>query len=598
MHGRQHGDDATFGDHPAWQWALRLSLALALVLGAAGYWLNQPPADRHAGHALYHALQLFILHAPHFDGDIPLPLEIARWLAPLSSAGGLATLLLRSFREELRRRRLRELRGHVVICGLGRKGMELARHLRRAEAPQRPDVVVLDKDPPHDLAAECESLGAQLLAADATRAGALRTAGIARAASVYALCPEDATNCEIAAQVAQLLDACGGSGLDCYVHLDAAELGQTLQQALPPGLGSSRVRLHAVDAFDPEAIALLVHGLPLDHGSLAAGDPRGVRLVILGFGRMGRALAVRAAQLGQFANGRRLRIEVIDRQALRNRDALFFHHPHIGQAADLAFHEHEAASPAVRELVEGFCRDRGWHTSIVIAFDNEPLALEVCLRLAPAFDSDTVRVAVRLEHDGGLARLLDRLRARESGSALARLQVFGTSRQFVRLSDPEAWPLEKFARQFHAAYVRLRLEQAGGDPRRLEECRQKPELQEWSRLPHDLQDSDRLAAAHIFIKLRALGCEAVPEADPRPAITRFEDADAHMLAKLEHQRWCAERRVAGWVFGETKDVPGRRNPSLVEWERLTPEVRQLDFDSVARIPAILASAGLKVVRRA
>ena len=593
-------DGPAFLRHHVWRRVLVSSAALALVLGTLGNLEHQnDPSGPHVGHALYHTLQLYILHSPHFEGSLPLTLEVARWLAPMSLLAGLVTLGRSMLREEIRRWSLQRLRRHVVICGLGRKGMELVRHLRRRDAPVRPGVVVIDRDPPPDLAAECERLGAHVLAADATQEGSLRAACVVRAAKVFALCPEDATNCEIAAQVARMQDECAGAGLECFVHLDTADLGQTLQQALGAGLGAGRARLHAVDAFDPEALCLLVDGLPLDHAGVAPDDPRGVRLVILGFGRMGRALAVRAAQVGQFANGRRVRIDVIDRHANANRDALLFHHPQIESAAELVFHQHEAVSPVVRAIIEEFCSDARYHTSIAICFDNEPLALEICLRLAPAFEPAAVRVAVRLEHDGGPARLMDRLRSESSGSALARarVQVFGTSRLFVRLTDPEAWKLEKFARRFHEAYVKLTLETAGGDPQALEEQRRRPELQEWSRLPHDLQDSNRQAAAHICIKVRSLGCEVVPETDSRPAITRFEDRDVLMLARLEHRRWCAERWVAGWAFGETKDVGRQRSPSLVEWGRLPPEMKAHDLDAVARIPDILEAAGMKIVKR-
>lgn len=599
MHGhRPGGDEASLAPNPAWSRALLLAAALTLVLGTLGEYEHQDEGQKHVGHALYHTLQLFLLHAPHFQGHIPWTLEVARWLAPVTGVGGVAAVVL-FLRAEVRRRRLRRLAGHVVVCGLGRKGIELVRHLRGGAPDERRPVVVLERDPAPALVAECAGLGVQVLAADATRPDALGSAGVPRAASVFALCPDDATNCEIAAQVVQARGAAGGPALDCFVHLDAAELGQTLQQVLPPALGAGQVHLHAVDAFDPEAIDLLVNGLPLDHEGLAPGDPCGVRLVILGFGRMGRALAVRAAQLGQFANGRSVRIEVIDRHALRNRDALLFHHPHIGQAAELVFHQHEAASPAVRNLVEGFCRDAGWRTSVVIAFDNEPLALDVCLRLAPAFDSDSVRVALRLEHDGGIAHLLERLRAEGQVSApgLARLTVFGTSRRFERLADPGRWPLEQFARRFHEAYLKLRRDGAAGDARKLQELAEDPAAKAWPALAFDLRDSNRQAAAHIHVKLRALGLEAVEREDPRPAVGRLDDDVVLKLARLEHRRWIAERRVAGWEPGEVKDVVRRRSPWLVEWERLPASVQAYDIDAVARIPAILELAGMKAVRR-
>jgi len=613
----QSGGDALpdFGRHPSLRRGLFLLAAVALVLGAIGY--RQYDPDLPWIDALYHSAQHFIMHAPHLEGHVPLTLELGRWLAPVTLLIGFFRLVRLMLREETRQRSLSKLRGHVIVCGLGRKGMELVRHLRSAKNATPPAVVVIEKDPPPDFAAECEKLGAHLLTDDATKPGLLLEAGVRRAARIFAVCPEDATNCEIAVQVAHLRNGQDGGHLDCFVHLSTAELGQTLQQALAVHKTSGQTRLHAVDAFDPEAIALLVDGLPLDHAGVRPNDPSGVHLVILGFGKLGRILAVRAAQLGQFANGKRLRLSVIDGPFKIKQNALLFHNPQIGKAADLKFYEHEAASPAVRDLIEGFCKDSSFHTSVAICFDNEALALEIALRLLPLFDFNDARMAVRMEHQGGLAHLVEEMRRNQPQTAskavvmpaaaseeeqllvkrLSHLRVFGMSQQFVRLANPEEWPLEKFARKIHAAYVELTLKPAEGKPDEIAKLKAKPELQDWDLLPQDLRESNRQQAAHLFIKLRAVGCEAVPASDPRPAVTGFAPGDAQMLARLEHERWNAERWVAGWSYAEKKDIARRLNPNLVPWEKLKPEIQQYDHDTVSRLPKLLETAGMKIVRQ-
>jgi hypothetical protein len=634
-----HGSDGVPGllRPVIWSRILIGSAVLALLLGTVGYCEEQRHADNsvHVGNALYHTLQLFLLHSQHFHGPPPWQLEVARWLAPMSLVFAAITQLHRLVREERGeavRRSLRQATGHVVVCGLGRKGIELVRFLHSRSASPPKSILVIDRAPAPDLVAEVHALGGHVVAGDATREQVLREAGVTRATRVFAICAEDSTNCEIAVQAARLERESGKDTLECYVHLATAELGQTLQPALASHVTDDRARLHAVDAFDPEALELLVRGLPLDHGGVAPDDPRGVRLVILGFGRMGRALAVRAAQLGQFANDRRLRIEVIDRHATANGSALLFHHPQIREAADLEFHEQEAVSRAARNLIEGYCRDTRFHTSIAICFDDETLALEICLQLLPAFDPRNVRVAVRMEREGGLASLVERLRAHArvvpggpapagvartgdvSAAApseqatllagrLARLEIFGTAERLARLANPEDWPLEKFAHQIHDAYVSLTHLRVAGEPKAPEagaSARVKPpaELQDWKDLPHDLKDSSRLQAAHIYFKVRAVGYEVVPKSDPRKAIAAFRPDDAVMLAKLEHARWNAERWVAGWVHAKVKNVEQRESPHLVPWDALPPDIQEYDHVAVARIPLLLDSAGMKMVAKA
>ena len=69
-----------------------------------------------------------------------------------------------------------------------------------------------------------------------------------------------------------------------------------------------------------------------------------------------------------------------------------------------------------------------------------------------------------------------------------------------------------------------------------------------------------------------------------------------MLAKLEHDRWEAERRADGWVYGPTRDAASKRSPYLVPWEELSEDVRDLDRDAVGAIPRLLDDAGLIAVR--
>ncbi|MBW1854163.1 MAG: hypothetical protein JRJ00_05690, partial [Deltaproteobacteria bacterium] len=105
----------------------------------------------------------------------------------------------------------------------------------------------------------------------------------------------------------------------------------------------------------------------------------------------------------------------------------------------------------------------------------------------------------------------------------------------------------------------------------------------------------RKAADHIGIKMRAIGCEIVEISDPGPDTTITEE-ELFMLAKLEHQRWNAERSLAGWTYSKTRNDKARKTPDLTEWENLTKETREYDIDAVKSIPDVLASVGLKAVR--
>jgi hypothetical protein len=76
----------------------------------------------------------------------------------------------------------------------------------------------------------------------------------------------------------------------------------------------------------------------------------------------------------------------------------------------------------------------------------------------------------------------------------------------------------------------------------------------------------------------------------------FTDEEVEKLAEMEHRRWWDERSAAGWSWGEARNDKLKKNPYMVEFEKLPIDVADLDREFVRAIPALLASVGLQVVR--
>ena len=146
--------------------------------------------------------------------------------------------------------------------------------------------------------------------------------------------------------------------------------------------------------------------------------------------------------------------------------------------------------------------------------------------------------------------------------------------------------LEVLARGIHDSYRERRLATLGVAD---------PSLADWDSLPETLRASNRDQAAHFVEKLKVIGCGVVRSEGGGPAFT-FTVAEVETLAKLEHDRWMAERRRQGWKPGPTRDPKARTTPYLVGWEALSEPVRDLDRDAVREIPMQLARAGYAVVR--
>lgn len=77
------------------------------------------------------------------------------------------------------------------------------------------------------------------------------------------------------------------------------------------------------------------------------------------------------------------------------------------------------------------------------------------------------------------------------------------------------------------------------------------------------------------------------------------DSEIKLLAIAEHERWNRERIADGWTLADKKNVERRGTPYLLPWEQLNeryPDIAELDAVFVRAMPAILASAGLQIIR--
>jgi voltage-gated potassium channel Kch len=191
--------------------ALVLGFLVSIVLGYLGWGQVRPHDFAGAAHFLnriYLTLQLFVLHPEKLPRHFPWQLQIARFSAPGVLAIATVTVIVAALSQPLQRARLKRLSGHVIICGAGVHGTQLARNLTRdrpdvrwwQRGPLRPGprVLVVDIDESAPGVQGSPRAGELRLIADTVRADTLRTAGVRKAALLIAVTGDDIVNCQIA----------------------------------------------------------------------------------------------------------------------------------------------------------------------------------------------------------------------------------------------------------------------------------------------------------------------------------------------------------------------------------------------------------------
>jgi len=176
----------------------------------------------------------------------------------------------------------------------------------------------------------------------------------------------------------------------------------------------------------------------------------------------------------------------------------------------------------------------------------------------------------------------------------AAVQAFaGWRPQETEVGSPDAYDKgaiqerETMAKAIHEEFRRERLAAPlAGDPA----------LEDLESLHPDLQASNRDQALHLGTTLKAIGFTFADAEGASEAAPEFTKEEVEIMARLEHGRWVVERLSTGWRYGEERSPEKRTSPYLVAWSGLPENIKELDRQTVRKIPEFLKKVK-KVVKR-
>jgi voltage-gated potassium channel Kch len=556
---------------------------VALSLGYVGFARHFATLGemRSAGDLFYLTLQLFVLESGSVSGPKGWELELARLLAPAVATYTAVQALAEIFYQQLQLVRARFIKDHVVICGLGRKGYLLAQGFR-----QRGDrVVVIEQDEDNDLIEQCREQGTIVLIGNATNQELLRQARVQRTKYVVSVCGDDGANAEVAVHAQELVGDHQGKALTCILHIVDPQLCDLLREREIEMGKVDAFRLEFFNVFDSGARALLN-----EYPAFSETQSRRAHLLVVGLGQMGESLVVHAARSWHARHtptGERLRMTIIDREAERKTQSLCLRYPQLGKVCELVAQPMDIHWPEFQRAEFLFDPDGHCDMTIVyVCLDDDSLGLSAALALRQRVREERIPVVVRMEQDAGLATLLGG--ADGSGSGFENLHAFGLLDRTCKPDLLLGGTHEIIARAIHKGYVGYR--------QKLDETPQPdPAMVPWEELTEEFRESCRRQADHIGAKLKAVGCGLAPLSDWDAELFEFKPEEVEQMARMEHQRWMAERRREGWTTGP-RDSRNRTNPNLVPWEELPEEIKELNRDMVCGFSAFLAKVGLQTYR--
>jgi len=544
----------------------------AFALGYVGYDLHYQNAGLtpSTSDLLYNAFSLFLIQFYGNPVSVPWQLDVARWLAPASLSYAAARAIAASMSDRFARMRMRRLSAHAILCGLDSASLQI---LRSARAAGLRVVVIARED--NRLLGEARSCGAFIIPANPTDTTQLAGAGLKRAAYLFAVSDNDAANTEIAYHALQQRAATGNEpALKCALHIESRKLASALYAH--PAFAQD-CKSYSASLFNQHQLrvrALLDRHGPEQEIASHVADGRPLSILMLGDYGLLDELILHMANIGHYGQEGLLDIHCAGKIAASRVAALLEERPALPSLLKLSAHAVDVQvfnADASEQLLNGVqpnivyvCAERIEQTLIwtrALMVLNVQCPVVVC-------DTSTTRM-----HE----MLLQEFKPYDNVSIVS-LVAEGLGFQTVAYASQD-----RMARLIHENYVESqRLE--GKTPE------DNPSMKSWSEISETLKDANRNQADHNRIKCRLLAGTDSYSADTID--TLLTPRAVERLAILEHERWMAEKLLAGWrQSAEGKDEESLRTDCLVPWNALLEEQRERDRAAVRNMPDLLRELG-------
>lgn len=558
-------------------WVLVIVLFLfSLILGVIGFerYYEYHKIPHNLANSFYNALQLYVLESGSFLDYLPIELNIARFSAPMISLAAIMITILQIFRKQWERFKISLLKNHIVIIGYGTIGKNIAKDL----LAKRKKILVIDLDIDINKKGSLKNSRCKIINADASDITVLKKARIKKADAVYILTDNDNTQINICLKIYHLLEESKRkkvNPLNCIMHLNKQELMSTLKNhKLVQNIKDSFIlkvfNVHESNARD------LFEEFPLDKEGISLNSKEFVQVLIFGFDLTGEALAIQTALTGHYLNGEKPKIIIFDDQAENRLNNFLNKYPSFIEYCDIEQITIESNNPQILNKVLPYINIPNTLTSLILSYEDETKNLLLGLQFDQIEFNKPITILIQMSDEISFKTFSN------------KVQPFGLTSRVCSHDAICNEILDKKAIAFHNFYLNKRKNEIDFSNKNADAS--------WEELTQEYKDSNRKAADHIGVKMRAIGCDIVEVNDTRPTI-KFTQNELIMLAKLEHKRWNAERSLAGWTYNETRNNNIRKTPDLTNWENLTKEIQDYDMNAVKSIPEVLASVGLKAVRR-
>ncbi len=563
---------------PMTRWAFLI--ALVLLWAGAGFvgWYGWPWAPTHpipwheAVYRTISALSMSDDYTPKNEGA----LNIARFAGVAFPVFSLVFAFWGQLGRSIAHGLFSFARNHIVIAGAGPAAVFLAQDCR-ANRNGRDSVVLIGAGLPEDLSWALSRNGVYVINGSAVDRRTLTVARAHRGAHVVAFEDDDTANLQIEAAMRGLIGkAKRKTPISVHVATRSPMLlreARAMRASEQAKRGEARPSIES-KPFSLEEIAArrLIQGQTIEILDVAKdlGQPR-VHIVLFGFDEAAQAVAAHVFMSLWSAHFEAPRVTVLapDPDAclaqFRSRHPQAFAHPQLW-AADIKFLAFDMARDHIdHSMLQRIqvTEDRGQATAVVVSAGTDPDNIRLSLALKRACNEGLywpapiyMKESARSEFSAVYAK------GDETPERDAYLLAFGGLQTTATRLDIIMGRVDQGAAIAHAHYQkgfaregRVRMQDLQAVTR------------EWGDVLETFRAANRAVADSAMVKVWDAGWRPMQgrqsgETEPEPA-----EGMGDLMARREHDRWMAERLMAGW---RPVEEGGRRDNSLLIHDKLIP----------------------------
>ncbi len=545
-----------------------LLIGLSVILAIIGYSIyfkryNIPYTISDLAYAI---LRLFTIDGSFESTVVNLPLNIARFLAPVSLATAIIQGFLRLFSSKLKQRKMKSFREHIIVCGDASNNLQLVRNLTQRG---KQNVLLNAKGPVNTEDTEHEEL--LQLKMEHPGAAALESIGFYKSRYFIVSYENDTRSLLFVKELIHAIDLQKVvKPLDVIILFNnpewmeySADL-EIMEQVRDNVINHRHLTIRYLNYKDAAIRKIMISHAPDVYKPVTAMSDPQQQVCLVGYNEISERLIINLALHSHYINHLKLRI-------------------YLFADSTEGFKQFEA-----RYQLRNMLEINSFPLEDLQDFDQAVAAIYLAER-----DETTLLKAFSAFQMNYILRPVPKIVLTDNPYPVASLikkmpvvieNISEQATVFEHIIDES---IDRFAEIIHNDYLK-KLDSIDDT---------LPTQRSWHLLSDEVRNRNRIQADHIKIKIRSLGCIMVPENEPVTIYDLSTDERFEALSKTEHERWNAYMYYKGWKPGPVRNDARKIHTDLIPYEELSKIKKDYDRNTIRNIPDLVKELGYKIIHQ-